>query len=120
MVQAQVKGSPITSKSVKNFLSNNAIIILIVLLALVVGISTDNFFSVNNFRNLVVNVSPRFIIACGVSGAMQHVSGIMGSKYIVAINKDEAASIFDIADVGIVGDVKEILPLLIEEIKNRK
>ena len=62
MVQAQVKGSPITSKSVKNFLSNNAIIILIVLLALVVGISTDNFFSVNNFRNLVVNVSPRFII----------------------------------------------------------
>lgn len=70
MVQAQVKGSPITSKSVKNFLSNNAIIILIVLLALVVGISTDNFFSVNNFRNLVVNVSPRFIIACGVSGCL--------------------------------------------------
>ena len=62
-------------------------------------------------------VAPRLYIACGVSGAMQHVSGIMGSKYIVAINKDEAASIFDIADVGI---VKEILPLLIEEIKARK
>ena len=108
------------SFDIKKFLSNNAIIILICILAVFTGAVTKNFFTVNNFKNLVVNVSPRFIIACGVSGAMQHVSGIMGSKYIVAINKDEAASIFDIADVGIVGDVKEILPLLIEEIKNRK
>ena len=51
---------------------------------------------------------------------MQHVSGIMDSKYIVAINKDESASIFDIADLGIIGDAKVILPLLIEEIRQHK
>ena len=65
-------------------------------------------------------VAPKLYIACGVSGAMQHISGAMGSKYIVAINKDEAAPIFEIANVGIVGDVKVILPLLIEEIRKLK
>ena len=60
----------ITAKSVMNFLSNNAIIILILLLAFVVGCVTDNFFKPANFKNLVVNVSPRFIIACGVSGCL--------------------------------------------------
>ena len=60
----------INAKTVKNFLSNNAIIILIVILALVVGIITDNFFTSNNFKNLIVNMSPRFIIACGVSGCL--------------------------------------------------
>ena len=65
-------------------------------------------------------VAPKLYIACGVSGAMQHISGAMGSKYIVAINKDEAAPIFEIANVGIVGDVKVILPLMIEEIKKLK
>ena len=56
--------------NIKKFLSDNAIIILIVILALVVGGVTDNFFSGTNLRNLIVNVSPRFIIACGVSGCL--------------------------------------------------
>ena len=55
---------------VKKFLSNNAIIILIVLLALFVGSTTQNFFTVTNGKNLLLNVAPRFIIACGVSGCL--------------------------------------------------
>ena len=58
------------SFNVKEFVSNNAIILLIAALALIVGFTTKNFFSFNNFRNLIINVSPRFIIACGVSGCL--------------------------------------------------
>lgn len=65
-------------------------------------------------------VAPKLYIACGISGAMQHVSGMTGSGYIVAINKDEDAPIFDVADVGIVGNVNDVLPLMIEEIKARR
>lgn len=65
-------------------------------------------------------VAPKLYIACGISGAMQHASGMSGSGYIVAINKDEEAPIFEIADVGIVGNVTDILPIMIEEIKARK
>ena len=55
---------------VKKFLSNNAIIILIALLALFVGSTTQNFFTGTNGKNLLLNVAPRFIIACGVSGCL--------------------------------------------------
>jgi len=65
-------------------------------------------------------VSPKLYIACGISGATQHTSGMSGSNYIVAINKDEEAPIFEIANVGIVGNVTEILPLMIEEMKKAK
>jgi len=65
-------------------------------------------------------VAPKLYVACGISGAVQHVAGMQSAETIVAINRDKNAPIFDVADFGVVGDINEVIPKLINKIEEQR
>jgi electron transfer flavoprotein alpha subunit len=65
-------------------------------------------------------VKPKIYFACGISGAIQHLAGMQNSDYIVAINKNENAPIFEVADYGIVGDLYQVIPVILEELDRQE